>query len=79
MVNPCGLFNVAKSKIKEQILQMLGALCGGVRLKRIPLRKEFALNASGRQPASVVSPPLSNRGVQKHEKQSKNYVQTLLY
>lgn len=79
MVNPCSIFIVTKPMLKEQIPQMLGVLCEGVRLKRIPLRKEFAFNTSGRQPASVVSPPLSNRGVQKHEKKSKNCVQMLLY
>lgn len=62
--------------IKEQISQMLGALCRKVRTKRVPLRKKFALNTSERQHASVVPPYL---GGQKHEKQSKNYVQILLY
>lgn len=58
---------------------MLGALCGGVRTKRIPLRKEFALNTSGRSPRVLFHPPYLTGGVQKHEKQSKNYVQILLY
>ena len=41
---------------------MLGALCGGVRTKRIPLRKEFALNTSGRRPRVLFHPPYLTGG-----------------